>query len=92
VTKITLSVCKAYKNSGRFRFHRKKTKQAWKHYFLDDESGEWKFNTEWISAIKTMTLKLNIWKKRKAYCFECQNIFDAYIKNDNDQVECPDCD
>jgi len=82
-----------YKNSGSLRFHRKKTKPSWKHYFLsDDYTAEFTFGTEWVSAIKAMTLKLNIWKKRKAYCFECQNIFDAYIKNDNDQVECPDCD
>jgi len=90
VSKITLSVCKVYKNTGRFRFHRKKTKPAWKHYFIDLEDET--FGTEWVSAIKAIKLKLNIWKKRKAYCFECQNIFDAYLKNDNDQVECPDCD
>ncbi len=42
-------MCKAYKNSGRFRFHRKKTKQAWKHYFIDLEDE--KFGTEWISSI-----------------------------------------
>jgi hypothetical protein len=89
VTKITLSVCKVYKNTGRFRFHRKKTKPAWKHYFIDLEDET--FGTEWVSAIKAIKLKLNIWKKRKAYCFECQNIFDAYIKNDKDQVECPYC-
>ena len=93
MVKITLSVCKVYKNTGRFRFHRKKTKPAWKHYFLsNDYTDEYTFDTEWVSSIRARILKLNIWKKRKAYCFECQNIFDAYLKNDNDQVECPYCD
>ncbi len=89
MTKKTIGVYKSFQNSGN-RNHRDKTKKKWCRYFLDLD--EEKFGTEWVSPIKAMTLKLNIWKKRKAYCFECQNIFDAYIKNDNDQVECPDCD
>jgi len=92
MTKITIGVYKSFKNSGN-RNHRNKTKKEWCHYFLsDDYTDEFTFGTEWVSAIKAMKLKLNIWKKRKSYCFECQNIFDAYIKNDNDQVECPHCD
>ena len=31
------------------------------------------------------------WKRRKAYCFECKNVFVALVKNDKDQVECPNC-
>jgi len=52
VSKITISMCKVYKNSGSFSFHRKKIKPSWKHYFLDDETGEWKFGTEWVARTK----------------------------------------
>ena len=52
MSKITISMCKVYKNSGSFRFHRKKIKPSWKHYFLDDETGEWKFGTEWVARTK----------------------------------------
>ncbi len=78
-----------YKNTGRFRFHRKKTKPAWKHYFidLDDE----KFGTEWVSAIKAMILKRNVYKARKSYCFECGLIFTAYLKKESDTPVCPNC-
>jgi len=40
MVKITLAVSKCYKNEGRFRFHRKKTKQSWKHFFLSDDYTE----------------------------------------------------
>jgi len=31
------------------------------------------------------------WKRRKAICFECKNVFTALIKNDKDQIKCPFC-
>jgi len=89
VTKITLSVSKVFKNTGSFRFHRKKTKKHWKHYFIDLEDE--KFGTEWISSIKAMILKLNVYKVRKAYCFECGLYFTSVIKKESDTPVCPDC-
>jgi len=89
VTKITLSVCRVYKNTGSFRFHRKKTKKHWKHYFIDLEDET--FGTEWISSIKAMILKLNVYKVRKAYCFECGLYFTSVIKKESDSPVCPDC-
>ena len=90
--KITLSVCKVYKNTGRFRFHRKKTKPAWKHFFLsDDYTDEFTFGTEWISAIKAMILKRHVYIARRSYCFECGLIFTAYLKKEYDTPVCPDC-
>ena len=48
MTKITLAVSKVYKNAGRFRFHRQRTKKAWKHCFMsDDYTDELAFGTEW---------------------------------------------
>jgi len=92
VTKITISVSKVFKNSGSLRFHRKKTKPAWKHYFLDDETGEWKFNTEWVNSIKASLLKLNVYKIRKFICEECGLVFEDFVKKDSDECECPKCE
>ena len=62
MTKITISVYKVYKNTGRFRRHRKSTKKGYKHYFMsDDYTDEYTFGTEWVDSIKAQFLKL---KKR----------------------------
>jgi len=93
VGKITISVCKVYKNGRRYSFHRKKTKPAWKHYFLEEnEPDEWKFNTEWVDSVTAQFLKLRKRHLRKFYCEECQNYFPALIKNDRTKVECPYCE
>ena len=31
------------------------------------------------------------YKKRKFYCKECQNIFEGFVKNSRQQIECPFC-
>jgi len=92
VSKITLSVCKVYRNTGRFRFHRKKTKQAWKHYFLsNDYTDEYTFDTEWVDSITAKFLRLKKWHKRKFICPECFTIFTTHVKNDRTKVNCPNC-
>jgi len=92
VSKITISVCKVYKNTGRFRFHRKKTKQAWKHYFLsNDYTDEYTFDTEWVDSVKAQFLKLKKRHKRLFICTNCARLFYAYIKNSKEQVNCPIC-
>jgi len=92
VSKVTLSVCKVYKNTGRFRFHRKNTKTAWKHFFLsDDYTDEYTFGTEWVDAVTAQFLKLRKWHKRYFICEECATVFSAYIKNDRMKVNCPRC-
>jgi len=91
MTKITISVSKAYKNSGSFRFHRKKTKQSWKHYFLCNETGDWEFGTEWVNSIKARILKLNVYKTRSFICEECGLVFGGLVKKDSDWCECPNC-
>jgi len=93
LTKITIGVSKVYKNTGSFRFHRKNTKPSWKHYFLDDETDEWKFNTEWVDSITAQFLKLKKRYKRHFVCFDCGTIFYAYVKNKTQEVDCPNgCD
>jgi len=91
VSKITLSVSKVYKNTGSLRFHRKKTSKHWKHYFLDDETGEWKFNTEWIDSITAQFLKLKKRHKRLYICSNCTRLFYAYVKNSREKVTCLIC-
>ncbi len=93
MSKVTLAVCKVYKNTGIFRFHRKKTKPAWKHFFLsDDYTEEYKFGTEWVDSVSAQFLKLRKWHKRKFLCEECANEFSTYIKNDRMEAICPYCE
>jgi len=90
VSKITLSVCKVYKNTGRFRSHRKKTKPAWKHYFLsDDYTDEWKFYTEWIDSVTAQFLKLKRRHKKYFQCRNCGTIFYDYVKKNTTALPCP---
>jgi len=92
VSKITLSVCKVYKNTGRFRFHRKSTKPAWKHFFVSDDYTEnYRFGTEWVDSVTAQFLKLKKWHLRKFLCPECFNIFSTYVKNDRMEAKCPYC-
>jgi len=76
MTKMTLAVSKCYKNTGKFRFHRKKTKLAWKHFFLsDDYTDKFEFGTEWVDSVTAQLLKLKKWHLRKFICEECSAIF-----------------
>ena len=90
--KITLSVCKVYRNTGRFRFHRKKTKPAWKHFFLsNDYTDKFEFGTEWVDSVTAQFLKLKKWHKRKFLCLKCNRWFWNYVKNDRMEAICPYC-
>ena len=90
--KITISVCRVYKNTGRFRRHRKKTKPAWRHYFLEgDEPDEYTFGTEYVDYITAQFLKLGKWHKRKFICTNCYSVFTKYVKNDRMKAICPYC-
>jgi len=79
-----------FKNTGRFRFHRKNTSRHWKHYFLDSEN--WKFGTEWVDSVTAQFLKLKKHHKITYICPECLSIFYAYVKKKTEKVECPNCD
>jgi len=90
MTKITLAVCKVFKNSGSLRSHRKKTKKHWKHYFLETEN--WKFGTEWVNSTKAQFLKLRKHHRIKYICLECLHVFIGYARNKKEAVDCPYCD
>ena len=90
--KITLSVCKVHRSTGKFRLHRKKTKPAWKHYFLsNDYTEDYEFGTEWVDFITAQFLKLKKWHLRKFICPDCYSVFSKYIKNDRMKAMCPYC-
>jgi len=95
MTKLTLSVCKAYKNSGRFRIHKENTSKHWKHYFVENyfDDGDWKFSSEWVSAFKAMILKRNQFYKKIFVCLECGRRFSAYVPKNTSEYkdECPFC-
>jgi len=92
MVKITLAVSKCYKNTGRFRSHRKKTKKGYKHFFLsDDYTEKYEFGTEWIDSVTAQLLKLKKWHLRNFICEECFSTFTGYIKNDRMKAECPYC-
>ena len=90
MTKITISVCKVFKNTGSFRFHRDNTTKHWKHYFLDTEN--LKFGTEWVNSLKAQFLKLKKYHQMKFICPECLCIFTGYVRNKKDEVDCPYCE
>jgi len=91
MTKVTLSISKVYKNTGSLRFHRKKTSKHWKHYFIDNETGEWKFGTEWVDSVRAQFLKLKKRHKRLYICSNCTRFFYGFVKNSREKITCPIC-
>ena len=89
MSKVTISICKTYKNTGSLRNHREKTRKHWKHYFYD--SDEEKFSTEWVSTLQAFILKRNVWKKKQMVCLECGYSFYAFLKKDTNECKCPNC-
>jgi len=94
MSKLTLSVCKAYKNSGRFRIHKENTSKHWKHYFVEDyfDDGGWKFNSEWVNPIQAQLLKRKIVHKKRFLCSECEKLWEAYVPKNTKTIDCPECD
>ncbi len=87
MAKVTISVCKTYKNTGNLRNHREKTRKHWKHYFIEDG----KFQTEWVNSIKAQFLKTQKRRQMKFVCMECGLVFVGLVKKITDTCECPYC-
>ena len=96
MVKMTIGVYKSNKNAGRFRFHRKKTKKEWKHYFIDiDEDYGNTFGSEWVSSFKAMILKRKQLYKKKFVCLECGYLSSYYVAKNTKELkdmECPNCE
>ena len=94
MTKHTIGVYQAYKNSGNLRFHRKGTKKSWKHFFIevdDYDEEEYSFGSEWVSSLRVPFLKRKQIYKKKFYCSECEQWFTTYVKKNTTEIECPFC-
>jgi len=96
MTKHTIGIYKAYKNSGNLRFHKRNTKKHWKHYFIeidDYNEDDYSFGSEWVSAFKAIILKRNQVYKKTFVCLECYGRFTAYVKKNQTDIEteCPHC-
>jgi len=95
MTKHTIGVYKAYKNSGNLRFHRTGTKKSWKHYFIeidDYDEDEITFGSEWVSSLRVPFLKKKQLYKKTFVCFECGCVYTNYVKKNQDEDDnCPSC-
>ena len=96
MTKHTIGIYKAYKNSGNLRFHKRNTKKHWKHYFIeidDYDEEEITFGSELVSSIKALILKRKQLYKKKFYCTECGGAFTGYVTKNQQEYdsECPNC-
>ena len=94
MTKHTIGVYKAYKNSGNLRFHKRGTKKSWKHYFIeiDEDEEEYSFGSEWVSSLRAVFLKKKQLYKKQFICEECNCIYTNYVKKNQDEDDnCPVC-
>ena len=94
MTKHTIGVYKAYKNSGILRFHKRGTKKSWKHYFIeiDEDEEEYSFGSEWVSSLRAIFLKKKQLYKKQFICEECNCIYTNYVKKNQDEDDnCPVC-
>jgi len=95
MTKYTIGVYKAYKNSGNLRFHKRNTKKHWKHFFIDDDYAQDEseyFQTEWISSLRSVFLKKKQLYKKTFICLECESVYTNYVKKNQDEDDnCPVC-
>ena len=97
MTKHTIGVYQAYKNSGNLRYHKKGTKKSWKHYFIevdDYDEDEYSFGSEWVSSVRAVFLKRKQLYKKTFVCLECATMFTAYVKKNATKCNepCPNCD
>jgi len=95
MTKVTIGVYKAYKNSGNLRFHKRNTKKHWKHYFIevdDYDEEEIEFKSEWVSSLRVPFLKRKQLYKKTFICEECESVYTSYVKKNVDEDDnCPRC-
>jgi hypothetical protein len=93
MTKLTLSVCKSFKNSGRYSIHKENTSKHWKHYFIEDyfDEDEISFGSEWVSSIKAVFLKRKQLYKRQFICPDCGDVTEQFVPKNTDEMPCAKC-
>jgi len=95
MTKVTIGVYQAYKNSGNLRYHKKGTKKSWKHYCIeidDYDEDEYSFGSEWVSSLRAIFLKRKQVYKKAFQCPECERAWTAFVPKKCNQMECPWCE
>lgn len=93
--KYVISVSKTYKHRGRNIVHKPKTKKHWQimYYDYDEDAEGIKLYSKFVNPLQALYYKFNKYYKRKFYCTDCENVFEALVKKRQHEVaECPFCD
>ena len=93
--KYVISVSKTHKHRGRNIVHKPKTKKHWQimYYDYDEDVEEIKLYSKFVNPLQALYYKFNKYYKRKFYCTDCENVFEALVKKRQHEVaECPFCD
>ena len=88
-----ISVSKTYKHRGKNITHKPNTKKYWQIMYYDyDENYNLKLYSKFANSFQAFYYKLNKYYKRKFYCLECENLFEALEKKRQKTAECPNCE
>ena len=89
-----ISVSKTYKHRGRNIKHKPNTKKHWQimYYDIDEDTEELQLQSKYVNQLQAFYYKFKKYYKRKFYCFECENVFEALVKKRQKSAECPFCE
>ncbi len=88
-----ISVSKTHKHRGKDIVHRANTKKHWQIMYYDYNEDEiLKLCSKYVNRFQAFYYKLNKYYKRKFFCMECANIFEALVKKRQKTFECPNCE
>ena len=93
--KYVISVSKTHKHRGRNIIHKPKTKKHWQimYYDYNEYTEELKLYSKYVNSLQAFYYKFHKYYKRKFYCTDCENVFEALVKKRQHEVaECPFCD
>lgn len=89
-----ISVSKTYKHRGKNIKHKPNTKKHWQimYYDIDEYTEELVLQSKFVSFLTAWYYKFHKYYKRKFYCVECENVFEALVKKRQEQSNCPYCE
>jgi hypothetical protein len=90
-----ISVSKTHKHRGRNIKHKPKTKKHWQIMYYDfDEDENWRLYSKFVNPLTVFYYKFKKYYKRKVYCTECENTFEALMKKRQREYKepCPFCE
>jgi|TARA_B110001454_G_C12486108_1_gene336430 hypothetical protein len=63
------------------------------YYDYDEDVEEIKLYSKFVNPLQALYYKFNKYYKRKFYCTNCENVFEALVKKRQHEIaECPFCD